>query len=267
MTESKKPEKRKYTVSDKALEQRRANQPKATESSMGLHTGPITEDGKAASSRNGWVHGRYSAIHRAQFGLGATSVAKLFGKPCVTTCPFHPDNPERTEKPCGLVLDGLTHAGGSCLDKTVYVHALDALMGALKDGDMEGMNGILATEMASTLQMLHSIREEISRAGLMIEIPVVLKHDGESTIPINPKTGEAYIADVRANPILAHLIKMTESLGINFAELMATPRARQKLADDDAAADGLQTAIGRIFARAGARANAPAQRPALEHED
>ena len=55
---------------------------------------------------------------------------QLFGKPCVTTCPFHPDNPERKEKPCGLVLDGLTHAGGSCLDKTVYVHALESLMGA-----------------------------------------------------------------------------------------------------------------------------------------
>ena len=105
----------------------------ANEASRELSTGPVTEEGKAAVSRNGWKHGRYSAINRAQFGLGATSVAKLFGKPCVTTCPFHPDNPERKEKPCGLVLDGLTHAGGSCLDKTVYVHALESLMGAMRD--------------------------------------------------------------------------------------------------------------------------------------
>ena len=263
MSESEKP-KRPYTMSDAALEQRRANQPKATEASLELSTGPNTPEGKAAVSRNGWVHGRFSAIHRAQFGLGATSVAKLFGKPCLTTCPFHPDNPERTEAPCSLVLDGLTHAGGSCLDKTVYVHALDALMGAMQNGDMEGMNGILATEMASTLQMLHGIREEISAAGLMITIPVVNK-DGE--VKIDPHTDRPYIADVKANPILAHMIKLTESLGINFAELMATPRARQKLADEDAAADGLQTAIGRIFARAGARTNAPAQRAALEHEE
>src|SRR5678815_1606287 len=119
MTESKKPEKRPYTVSDAVLRQRRENQAKATEASRELSTGPKTEEGKAAVSRNGWKHGRYSAINRAHFGVGATSMAKLFGKPCRTTCPYHPENPERTEMPCSLVLDGLTHAGGSCLDKTV----------------------------------------------------------------------------------------------------------------------------------------------------
>ncbi|NMW24647.1 hypothetical protein HFP05_09790, partial [Rhodanobacter denitrificans] len=206
-----------------------------------------------ASSRNGWVHGRYSAVNRAQFGLGATSMAKMFGKPCVTTCPFHPDNPNRTESPCSLVLDGLTHAGGSCLDKTVYVHALDALMRVFADGDMDGMNGLLATEMAGNLQLLRQIREEISERGLLIEIPAISK---EGILVLDAK-GDRVVADLKPNPMLTHLIKFSESMGINFPELMVTPRAREKLKDDDEAADGLQSLLGAIFNRA-KRRNLPA---------
>lgn len=234
--------KRPYTMSPAAIEQRRANLPAAAAAA----TGPITEEGKAASSRNGWVHGRYSAVNRAQFGLGATSMAKMFGKPCVTTCPFHPDNPSRTESPCSLVLDGLTHAGGSCLDKTVYVRALDSLMRVFADGDMDGMHGLLATEMASNLQLLQQIRSELDDKGLMIEIPMTTKEG----VVIRDENGKPYIASMQVNPIMGHLIKFNESLGINFAELMATPRAREKLKDDDDAAVGLQQMMGAIFNRA-----------------
>jgi hypothetical protein len=241
--------KRPYTMSAAALEQRRNNLPAAAAAA----TGPLTTEGKAASSRNAWVHGRYSAVNRAQFGLGASSMAKMFGKPCVTTCPFHPDNPNRTEMPCSLVEDGLTHAGGSCLDKTVYVHALDALMRAFTDGDMDGMNGLLATEVAGNMQVLRQIREEISERGLMLEIPFVTK-EGEV---VRDKDGKPVVADLKPNPMLAHLIKFSESMGINFPELMATPRAREKLKDNDDAADGLQSLLGAIFNRA-KRRNLPA---------
>lgn len=241
--------KRKYTMSDAALEQRRANLPAAAAAA----TGPVTPEGKAAVSRNAWQHGRYSAVNRAQFGQGATAMAKMFGKPCLTTCPFHPDNPGRTEAPCGLVLDGLTRAGGSCLDKTVYVHALDALMRAFDEGDMDGMHGLLATEMASNMTMLRQIRAEIADKGLMIGIPVVTK---DGTV-VRDADGSPFIAEYRANPILAHLIKFNESLGINFAELMATPRAREKLRDDDEAAGGLQSLLGAIFNRAQRKLPAP----------
>lgn len=241
--------KRPYTMSEAALEQRRNNLPAAAAAA----TGPVTLEGKAASSRNAWVHGRYSAVNRAQFALGANSMAKMFGKPCVTTCPFHPDNPNRTEAPCSLVLDGLTHAGGSCLDKTVYVHALDSLMRAFTEGDMDGMNGLLATEMAGNMQVLRQIREEISERGLLIEIPFVTK---EGAV-VRDENGKPVVAELKPNPMLAHLIKFNESLGINFAELMATPRAREKLKDDDEAAGGLQQMIGAIFARA-KRRNLPA---------
>lgn len=68
---SDKTEKRHYTMSEAALAQRRNNLPAAAAAA----TGPLTEEGKAASSRNAWVHGRCSAVNRAQFGLGATSMA------------------------------------------------------------------------------------------------------------------------------------------------------------------------------------------------
>lgn len=238
--------KRPYTMSDKALAQRRANLPAAAEAA----TGPRTEEGKAASSRNNWKHGRYSAINRAQFGLGANSVAKLFGRPCLTTCPYHPDNPERTEMPCSLVLDGLTHAGGSCLDKTVYVHALDALMQAMTDGEMDSMHGLMASQMAANMQVLQQIRSEIAERGVMVAVPMTTKA-GE---PIYDKAGELMLADWKANPILAHLIKFSESLGLNFAEMMATPKARERLKDADDAEGGLQGLLGAIFRRAGSAA-------------
>jgi len=242
MTEGTDKPRRPYTMSPAALEQRRAALPAAAAAA----TGPITTEGKAASSRNNWKHGRYSAVNRAQFGLGANSMAKMFGKPCVTTCPFHPDNPERTEAPCSLVLDGLTHAGGSCLDKTVYVHALDALMSAFTEGDMDGMHGLLATEMAGNMQLLRQIREDIAERGIMVAVPYVTK-DGDV---VYDKEGEPVIAGYKANPALPMLIKFNESLGINFAELMATPKARERMKDDDAAADGLQSLLGAIFNRA-----------------
>ena len=242
MTEGTDKPRRPYTMSPAALEQRRNNLPAAAAAA----TGPVTDEGKAASSRNNWKHGRYSAVNRSQFGLGANSMAKMFGKPCVTTCPFHPDNPERTEAPCSLVLDGITRAGGSCLDKTVYVHALDALMSAFTDGDMEGMHGLLATEMASNMQLLRQIREEIANNGIMMAIPHVTK-EGDV---VYDKEGHIVISEYRANPALPMLIKFNESLGINFAELMATPKARERMKDDDAAADGLQSLLGAIFNRA-----------------
>jgi len=234
--------KRTYTMSDAALEQRRTNLPAAAAAA----TGPVTMEGKAASSRNAWVHGRYSAINRSQFAQGAANMAKMFGKPCVTTCPFHPDNPQRTEAPCSLVLDGLTHAGGSCLDKTVYVHALDALMSAFTSGEMDGMHGLLATEMASNMALLRQIRESIATDGLLLSIPWVSK-EGEVAYDSN---GNLVVAEYKANPMLPMLIKFNETLGINFAELMATPKAREKLKDDDEAAGGLQTLLGAIFNRA-----------------
>lgn len=240
---------RPYTMSDAALAQRRAAQPAAVAAGAlaGKSTGPRTDEGKAAVSRNAWKHGRFSAINRQSFGLGASSVANLFGKPCVTTCPYHPDNAARVEAPCSLVLDGLTHAGGSCLDKTVYVNALQSLMAAMQDSDMDGMHGLLATELAANLQIVSQIRQEIAEHG--ITVPVYGRNK-EGDVVLHPKTGEPMVFDIRINPALAALAKFTEAHGVNFAELMATPRARERVKDDDNAASGIAAAIGAIMGRA-----------------
>lgn len=239
--------KRKLSAAE--LAQRRAAQPKAVAAGTlaGKSTGPRTEAGKDATSRNAWKHGRYSAANQQRFGLGATSLSKLFGKPCLTTCPFHPENPERREAPCSLVVDGLTRAGGSCLDKTVYVTALDALMGALADGDMEGMHGVLANEIASNLHILDQVRQAIAEFGVMTPVYEAGK-DGE--LIANPKTGEPMVFEVKPNPMLAVLIQMTDKLGINFAELLATPRSRKQADADEQQADAMQTFMGQLAMRA-----------------
>lgn len=262
MNENEKP-KRPYTMSAEALAQRRAASPAGTEASLSLSTGPKTEEGKTASSRNGWKHGRYSAANRAVFGVGANSLAKMFGKPCVTTCPFHPDNPEREEKPCGLVLDGMTRAGQSCLDKTVYVHALDALMTAMRDGEMDGMHGVLANEVSSNLQVIDSVRQAIADKGVYIEQYEISK-SGE--VVVDPDTGKKLVADLKINPAIFALAKLNDSLGINMAELMATPRQVARVKDDEDAAGGLASAIGAILSRAGKQLS-PAKRAAIEQGD
>jgi len=59
-----------------------------------------------------------------------------------------------------------------------------------------------------------------------------------------------FVGDYKLNPIIPHLIRFTESLGINFAELMTTPRAREKMRDDDDQAGLMQQLIGAIAQRA-----------------
>lgn len=240
--------KRPYTMSEAALAQRRAAQPAAVQAGTlaGKSTGPRTEEGKAITSRNAWKHGRYSAVNRQRFGLGATSMAKLFAKPCLTSCPFHPDNAERTDAPCSLVLDGLTRAGGSCLDKTVYVHALDALMAAMADGDMDGMHGALATEMASNLNVLDAIRQGIADHGVMTPVYAVSK----SGDLIRDAAGNPMVMEVKVNPLIPQLTHLTDKLGISLDALMVSPRARERLAEKDEGEGAMQAALGAIFGRA-----------------
>ena len=219
-------------------------------------------EGRAASSRNAWKHGRYSAIQRQHMGLGATSVARLFGKPCQTTCPYHPDNPERSESPCGLVLDGLTRAGKSCLDKTVYVTALQSLMSAMQEGgSQEGMQALLATEMASNLELLGALRKAIVEDGFMVSLPAI---DKEGNVIIDPTTGKAAPGRVVANPTLGPAIKLFEVLGINLPELLATPRSRQRMSDEGEGLNALQQMLGGVMARSRATAAKPR---AIDHDE
>lgn len=238
------PSKPRKPLSDAQLAQRRAAAKRST--------GPRTEDGKARSSRNAWKHGLNSAAANMAFTQGAASMAKFFGKPCLTTCPLHPDNPERTENPCTLVLDGMTSAGGNCLDKTVYVHAYTAILDGM-EGTMEGMHHMLAAEGAAALQLIHQLRSEISANGISIPQYAVNK---EGQVVRHPQTGEPLVLGYQVNPLWGVLLGMIDKMGISLPEMLATPAARSRAKLSEDAADAMTSVLGAIMQRAngGARA-------------
>ena len=226
----------------------------ANRRSAQLSTGPRTEEGKAATCRNGWKHGRNSRALKLAFSDSATaSMATLFGKPCLRSCQFHPDNPA-VVKPCSLVEDGLTRAGGSCLDKTVYVNALVAISNALENGQMEGVHAMLAAEGAKVMQLLQQLTEEISKRGVLIPIPAVNKH-GEV---VREEDGSIIAMDMKLNPALPAFQKLLSDFGISLPEMLATPAARERAKSGKQTADALSTLMGQISGRAGA------PRPALD---
>lgn len=219
-------EKRPYTMSDAALEQRRANAAKATEASAGHHTGPITEEGKTAVSRNAWKHGLYSAgtLLWREMGYG------MRGKPCLTTC---------LKFPCELVQNGATEPGKDCLDRAVYLEAFDALMDTLHSGDVANAHGLMASQLAQALEVLNQLREEIAAKGVVVWVPMFNKAGG--------KIGEK----PEANPALFHYVKMLGELGISLPEMLATPRSVKGVENQEDANSMMAALVGGALARAG----------------
>ena len=233
---------RPYTLSDAALKQRREASARST--------GPRTEDGKAASSRNAYKHGRCStALHVLNdWRVGA------FGRPCQTTCAYHPDNPN-VAMPCHLVTDGLTKAGGDCLDKTVFVQAFDAILSAM-NGAPESLNEILSGEVAGAMELLRALREEVSRSGLVVGIPLTNR---EGDVVLHPKTGEMIMTKFITNPGIANYIKLLGEMGINLPELLATPRATAAAAKGEPQANAFVEMLGGAMARVTGQSLPPAQ--------
>ena len=251
-TKAKKPAK---PISQRKLEANRRN--------AQLSTGPKTEEGKAASSRNAWKTGMHSAVAKQAFAQhGIASMARLWGKPCLTTCPMHPDNPAATSQ-CSLVLNGMTSAGGNCLDKTVFVHALSSLHDAMERGELGGVHAMLAAEGGKVMQLLHELMSEITGKGLMTPVPMVTK-DGDV---VYDKDGEMVVAEYKPNPMIPAYIKLLGDFGISLPEMLATPQSRQRAKVGEQAADTFQSMMARIAAVAGrpghATTNPP--RPAIEH--
>lgn len=232
--------KAKRPLSEAQLAQRRA--------AAAHSTGPRTDEGKARSSRNGWKHGMYSAVHRAHFGNGLKALLGTMGKPCLTTCPIHPDNPNRTEPACTLVEEGITSAGGNCMDKQVYVHAFGAIIDAVESRQMEGVHALMASEVASTLQMLHELKTRVTDLGPMIGIPMI---DGDGRV-VTRADGSEVMGKWVTNPGWPVVLKTLEVLGINLGELLATPKSQAQAKVEGEKADAMQTLLGGIFQRGAA---------------
>ena len=245
--------KQKKPISQRKLEANRRN--------AQLSTGPRTEEGKARSSRNNWKHGRTSATAKATFAQhGAQALAQIFGKPCLTTCEFHPDNP-KVQHPCTLVTTGMTSAGGNCLDKTVFIHALHAVHDAIEAGEMEGVNAMLAMEAGKVMQLLHQITQEISEKGLMVPVPMITK-DGDV---VYDRDGKMVVSDYKPNPMVAAYIKLLGDFGISLPEMLATPQARARAKVGEQAADTFQSMLARLYQQAGPVLPAGSGKPPIEH--
>ena len=217
-------------------------------------TGPKTEEGKARVSRNGWKHGLTSAVHKLHFDNGLNSLLGVVGKPCLSTCPKYP---------CPLVQDEITRPGGSCLDKQVYVQAFASIIDAIEGGSMDGMHGLMASEMASTVQMLHDLRATIADQGLVIGIPMI---DSEGNV-VTRQDGSEVMGKYLPNPGVALIAKLQEILGISLPEALVTPKSQAQAKTDKETTDAVQTLMGGIFQRAAAaRRDLPPPRPAIEHD-
>lgn len=238
-------EKRSYTMTEAALEQRRA----ASKLGAAAATGPKTPEGKAISSRNGWKTGEYSRISRAPEWMRLALGSK--GRPCLSTC---------AKFPCSLVDDGLTQAGGDCLDKRVFVDAFESIIMTLQSGDHQYAHGLMASQIASAVQMLQDLRDSINDDCPAVVPKYAISKEG-TVIQVD---GKPVVVGYVMHPAYFEFTNLFRALGINFPELMATPKAAAKLNDQEDAADAITNLFSHVLSRAG---KGPVKRGrVIEHE-
>lgn len=242
----------KRPLSEAQLAQRRA----ASALGAAAATGPRTDEGKAISSRNAWKHGLRSDAWQRMVAGGRLPTRMMLGKPCATTCAFHPDNPDRTDHPCTHVTRGETKAGGDCLDRAVYADAFERIIESLEGGQLDSMHGLLAHQAAEAVELLQMLKNDVVKNGVVMGIAIT-NRDGEATT----HKGELVIGKYVANPSLAHYTRLLEVLGINLPELLATPRAKAREQVETDTGDAIQGLLGGIFQRT--RKPAPGVTPAL----
>ena len=170
-----------------------------------LQTGPKTVEGKHKSSRNAIRHGLY-----------AQSLMSLF-KPCLSTCP---------EYPCSLVEEGQTRPGDNCLEKQHFVEVLDAVEKAMRNKDMVDLNDVIALEIASNIDMIRRLKEQILHIGPLVKSSKIIEtssKDGDSSTIEH--------IEYKANPALAVISKLIADMGLTLGDAMLTPRelARHKI--------------------------------------
>lgn len=126
---------RKYTLSDAALAQRREAAQKPKPGMIG--------------KRNAWKHGEYAK----------TMLTRI--KPCLSTCDKYP---------CALVEDGKTEAGGDCLDAEEMLHIIRAVHQVISDPKAsEDFLEISAANIGNSLRILEMLQEDILRDGTLVK--------------------------------------------------------------------------------------------------
>ena len=127
--------KRKYTMTDAALQQRIDASKKPKPGMKGI--------------RNGWKHGRY-----------ATSFLTRI-KPCRTSC---------SKYPCDIVVHGGTKAGGDCLDVAELLHIVKAVKDVMADPKQaEDLQEVASLNIANSIKILEMLQEDIFRDGTIIK--------------------------------------------------------------------------------------------------
>lgn len=247
----------KRPLSEAQLAQRRA----ASALGAAAATGPRTEEGKAISSRNAWKHGLRSDAWQRMVAGGRLPTRMMLGKPCATTCAFHPDNPDRTDHPCTHVTRGETKAGGDCLDRAVYADAFERIIESLEGGQLDSMHGLLAHQTAEAIELLQRLKDDVVKNGITVSIPMVTKEG----VVVTDRDGNVVPGKVFASPSLAHYTRLLEVLGINLPELLATPRAKAREQVETDTGDAIQGLLGGIFQRT--RKPTPGAAPALPKPD
>lgn len=185
--------KRPYTVSPAVLERNRQNAQHST--------GPVTEEGKAASSRNAWKHGQ-----------NARRRALLFGKPCKSTCP---------KFPCSLVDEGEVSPGADCLDKEHFIHNLKAFEEAVYDGKLDGLKDLAGATLAGTVSIIQELQYSVLTDGVYMKSEKI------------DKDGNIIGYELKPNPSLLPLGNLLKAAGLTLPDFMLTPREVQKVKDDD----------------------------------
>ena len=133
--------KRRYTMSEAALLQRR----EATHSPAKCKA--------MEGNRNAYKHGQY-----------VKGFVEQFIRPCKSTC---------HDYPCSLVDDGKTEPGGDCFDKSQILETFKAIKKALKEKGnadrFDDINEIISLKVASAIQIVEMMQEDILRDGPMFK--------------------------------------------------------------------------------------------------
>lgn len=190
---------RKYTLSEEAIAQRRGNVRKISEG--GLQTGPTTEEGKKTVSKNSWKHGIY-----------AQTFFRKYSKPCKSSCSSYP---------CQLISDGKTTPGGECLDKEHVYESWNAIMDAVFNNNYEGFNALAALDTAKNMQILRDLQDGILEDGSIVKSEKI------------DKDGNVIGHEIKPHPALLVLPKLAELLGFTPKDLMITPKELAKAGRDD----------------------------------